>query len=146
MDDILKEIEKSADDIQIPTSLDPNNVKKKLKERKLSEESNYMNYKKSEYKKVDEEKHKNKKFNVRKIVEYAAAIALVIGIGSAGIYNVITRQAGNESEKNIQSYEINASNQVASCEDADKNTRNDADQSQLDSADAYLEKKNDIGT
>lgn len=48
MDDILKEIEKSADDIQIPTSLDPNNVKKKLKERKLSEESNYMNYKKSE--------------------------------------------------------------------------------------------------
>lgn len=51
MDDILKEIEKSADDIQIPTSLDPNNVKKKLKERKLSEESNYMNYKKSEYKK-----------------------------------------------------------------------------------------------
>ena len=146
MDDILKEIEKSADDIQIPTSLDPNNVKKKLKERKLSEESNYMNYKKSEYKKVDEEKHKNKKFNVRKIVEYAAAIALVIGIGSAGIYNVITRQAGNESEKNIQSDEINASNQVASCEDADKNTRNDADQSQLDSADAYLEKKNDIGT
>lgn len=51
MDDILKEIEKAADDIQIPTSLDPNNVKKKLKERKLSEESNYMNYKKSEYKK-----------------------------------------------------------------------------------------------
>ena len=146
MDDILKEIEKAADDIQIPTSLDPNNVKKKLKERKLSEESNYMNYKKSEYKKVNEEKHKNKKFNVRKIVEYAAAIALVIGIGSAGIYNVITRQAGNESEKNIQSDEINASNQVASCEDADKNTRNDADQSQLDSADAYLEKKNDIGT
>ena len=39
---------------------------KKLKERKLSEESNYMNYKKSEYKKVNEEKHKNKKFNVRK--------------------------------------------------------------------------------
>ena len=146
MDDILKEIEKAADDIQIPASLDPNNVKKKLKERKLSEESNYMNYKKSEYKKVNEEKHKNKKFNVRKIVEYAAAIALVIGIGSAGIYNVITRQAGNESEKNIQSDEINASNQVASCEDADKNTRNDADQSQLDSADAYLEKKNDIGT
>ena len=36
--------------------------------------------------------------------------------------------------------------QVASCEDADKNTRNDADQSQLDSADAYMEKKNDIGT
>ena len=144
MDDILKEIEKAADDIQIPASLD--NVKKKLKERKLSEESNYMNYKKSEYKKVNEEKHKNKKFNVRKIVEYAAAIALVIGIGSAGIYNVITRQAGNESEKNIQSDEINASNQVASCEDADKNTRNDADQSQLDSADAYLEKKNDIGT
>lgn len=144
MDDILKEIEKAADDIQIPASLDPNNVKKKLKERKLSEESNYMNYKKSEYKKVNEEKHKNKKFNVRKIVEYAAAIAL--GIGSAGIYNVITRQAGNESEKNIQSDEINASNQVASCEDADKNTRNDADQSQLDSADAYLEKKNDIGT
>ena len=71
---------------------------------------------------------------------------MVIGIGSAGIYNVITRQAGNESEKNIQSDEINASNQVASCEDADKNTRNDADQSQLDSADAYLEKKNDIGT
>lgn len=49
MDDILKEIEKAADDIQIPASLDPNNVKKKLKERKLSEESNYMNYKKSEY-------------------------------------------------------------------------------------------------
>lgn len=67
MDDILKEIEKAADDIQIPTSLDPNNVKKKLKERKLSEESNYMNYKKSEYKKVNEEKHKNKKFNVRKL-------------------------------------------------------------------------------
>ena len=43
MDDILKEIEKAADDIQIPASLDPNNVKKKLKERKLSEESNYMN-------------------------------------------------------------------------------------------------------
>ena len=34
MDDILKEIEKAADDIQIPASLDPNNVKKKLKERK----------------------------------------------------------------------------------------------------------------
>lgn len=67
MDDILKEIEKAADDIQIPASLDPNNVKKKLKERKLSEESNYMNYKKSEYKKVNEEKHKNKKFNVRKL-------------------------------------------------------------------------------
>ena len=33
MDDILKEIEKAADDIQIPASLDPNNVKKKLKER-----------------------------------------------------------------------------------------------------------------
>lgn len=61
MDDILKEIEKAADDIQIPASLDPNNVKKKLKERKLSEESNYMNYKKLEYKKVNEEKHKNKK-------------------------------------------------------------------------------------
>ena len=88
MDDILKEIEKSADDIQIPTSLDPDNVKKKLEERKLCGESNY---KKSEYVKVDEEKHKNKKFNVRKIVEYAAAIALVIGIGSAGIYNVITK-------------------------------------------------------
>lgn len=66
MDDILKEIEKSADDIQIPTSLDQNNVKKKLKERKLSEESNYMNYMKSEYKKVDEEKHKNKKIQCKK--------------------------------------------------------------------------------
>jgi len=143
MDDILKEIEKSADDIQIPTSLDPDNVKKKLEERKLCGESNY---KKSEYVKVDEEKHKNKKFNVRKIVEYAAAIALVIGIGSAGIYNVITRQMGNEADKNIQNDEMNASSQVASCEDADKNTRNDADQSQLDSADSYLEKKNDIGT
>ena len=47
MDDILKEIEKAADDIQIPASLDPNNVKKKLKERKLSEVSNYMDNKKS---------------------------------------------------------------------------------------------------
>ncbi len=28
MDDILKEIEKSADDIQIPTSLDPIRIRK----------------------------------------------------------------------------------------------------------------------
>ena len=143
MDDILKEIEKSADDIQIPTSLDPDNVKKKLEERKLCGESNY---KKSEYEKVGEEKYKQKKFNVRKIVEYAAAIALVIGISSAGIYNVITRQTGNEADKNIQNDEINASSQVASYEDTDKNSKKDADQSQLDSKDAYLEKKSDIGT
>lgn len=41
MDDIFKKIEKSADDIQIPTSLDPDNVKKKLEERELYGESNY---------------------------------------------------------------------------------------------------------
>lgn len=143
MDDIFKKIEKSADDIQIPTSLDPDNVKKKLEERELYGESNY---KKAEYGKVDGEKYKQTKFNVRKIVECAAAIALVVGISSAGIYNVITRQTGNESGKNIQSDVINESNHVASYEDEDKNTTKDANQSQLDSKDAYLEKKSDIGT
>ena len=143
MDDILKEIEKSADDIQIPTSLDPDNVKKKLEERELYGESNY---KKAEYGKVDGEKYKQTKFNVRKIVECAAAIALVVGISSAGIYNVIIRQIGNESGKNIQSDVINESSHVASYEDEDKNTTKDANQSQLDSKDAYLEKKSDIGT
>lgn len=143
MDDIFKKIEKSADDIQIPTSLDPDNVKKKLEERELYGESNY---KKAEYGKVDGEKYKQTKFNVRKIVECAAAIALVVGISSAGIYNVIIRQTGNESGKNIQSDVINESNHVASYEDADKNTTKDANQSQLDSKDAYLEKKSDIGT
>ena len=54
MDDIFKKIEKSADDIQIPTSLDPDNVKKKLEERELYGESNY---KKAEYGKVDGEKY-----------------------------------------------------------------------------------------
>lgn len=143
MDDIFKKIEKSADDIQIPTSLDPDNVKKKLEERELYGESNY---KKAEYGKVDGEKYKQTKFNVRKIVECAAAIALVVGISSAGIYNVIIRQTGNESGKNIQSDVINESNHVASYEDEDKNTTKDANQSQLDSKDAYLEKKSDIGT
>lgn len=143
MDDIFKKIEKSADDIQIPTSLDPDNVKKKLEERELYGESNY---KKAEYGKVDGEKYKQTKFNVRKIVECAAAIALVVGISSAGIYNVITRQTGNESGKNIQSDVINESNHVASYKDEDKNTTKDANQSQLDSKDAYLEKKSDIGT
>lgn len=143
MDDIFKKIEKSVDDIQIPTSLDPDNVKKKLEERELYGESNY---KKAEYGKVDGEKYKQTKFNVRKIVECAAAIALVVGISSAGIYNVITRQTGNESGKNIQSDVINESNHVASYEDEDKNTTKDANQSQLDSKDAYLEKKSDIGT
>lgn len=143
MDDIFKKIEKSADDIQIPTSLDPDNVKKKLEERELYGESNY---KKAEYGKVDGEKYKQTKFNVRKIVECAAAIALVVGISSAGIYNVITRQTENESGKNIQSDVINESNHVASYEDEDKNTTKDANQSQLDSKDAYLEKKSDIGT
>ena len=143
MDDIFKKIEKSADDIQIPTSLDPDNVKKKLEERELYGESNY---KKAEYGKVDGEKYKQTKFNVRKIVECAAAIALVVGISSAGIYNVIIRQTGNESGKNIQSDVINESNHVASYEDEDKNTTKDSNQSQLDSKDAYLEKKSDIGT
>lgn len=143
MDNIFKKIEKSADDIQIPTSLDPDNVKKKLEERELYGESNY---KKAEYGKVDGEKYKQTKFNVRKIVECAAAIALVVGISSTGIYNVITRQTGNESGKNIQSDVINESNHVASYEDEDKNTTKDANQSQLDSKDAYLEKKSDIGT
>ena len=143
MDDIFKKIEKSADDIQIPTSLDPDNVKKKLEERELYGESNY---KKAEYGKVDGEKYKQTKFNVRKIVECAAAIALVVGISSAGIYNVIIRQTGNESGKNIQSDVINESNHVASYEDEDKNTTKESNQSQLDSKDAYLEKKSDIGT
>lgn len=143
MDDIFKKIEKSADDIQIPTSLDPDNVKKKLEERELYGESNY---KKAECEKVDGEKYKQTKFNVRKIVECAAALALVVGISSAGIYNVIIRQTGNESGKNIQSDVINESNHVASYEDEDKNTTKDANQSQLDSKDAYLEKKSDIGT
>lgn len=143
MDDIFKKIEKSADDIQIPTSLDPDNVKKKLEERELYGESNY---KKAEYGKVDGEKYKQTKFNVRKIVECAAAIALVVGISSAGIYNAIIRQTGNESGKNIQSDVINESNHVASYEDEDKNTTKDANQSQLDSKDTYLEKKSDIGT
>ena len=41
MDDILKEIEKAADDIQIPASLDPNNVKKKLKKSEVVNQDVY---------------------------------------------------------------------------------------------------------
>ena len=45
MDDILKEIEKAADDIQIPTSLDPNNVKKKLKKSEVVNQDVYQKIK-----------------------------------------------------------------------------------------------------
>ena len=38
MDDILKEIEKAADDIQKPTTIDPNYRKETLKERVLKEQ------------------------------------------------------------------------------------------------------------
>lgn len=131
INDILIKIEKSADDVCVPDTLDPENIKKRLYEQKeLSEKNQYSSHKQFAV------LRKDKKFNIRRFAEYAAAFVLVVSLGSAGIYGLITKNAlHNRGEESVAAGTENQSNENDKA--GEKNIE--------ESSDVYYEKKSDIG-
>lgn len=71
MDALMKQVEKAAEDVQVPQSLTPEAVKAKLSGKK-------------------------RRFGLRRATEFAAAIALVAVVGGTGIYGMIQRSGAGE--------------------------------------------------
>ena len=71
MDALMKQVEKTAEDVQVPQSLTPEAVKAKLSGKK-------------------------RRFGLRRATEFAAAIALVAVVGGTGIYGMIQRSGAGE--------------------------------------------------
>ncbi len=73
MEKILSEIETSAKDIKVPESLEPENVKAKIRGRK-------------------------NKYPYRRTKEIAAAVALLVIVSGSGIYGMMTGNGGNSAD------------------------------------------------
>lgn len=71
MDALMKQVEKTAEDVQVPQSLTPEAVKAKLSGKK-------------------------RRFGLRRATEFAAAIALVAVVSGTGIYGMIQRSGAGE--------------------------------------------------
>lgn len=99
MEEILKKIEQSAEDVTVPKELEPEQVKKRLLEQKK------------------QKKH----FARRSMVEAAAAIALVAVIGGSSVYGFHMRNHGDETKESAYSgngTDVSTSQDIAGNPDA----------------------------
>lgn len=99
MEEILKKIEQSAEDVTVPKELEPEQVKKRLLEQK----------------------RQKKHFARRSMVEAAAAIALVAVIGGSSVYGFHMRKHGDETKESAYSgngTEVSTSQDTAGNPDA----------------------------
>ena len=118
MEDILKKIEQSADDILVPKELEPEQVKEKL----LSQ------------------KKQKKHFNKRHIVEVAAAVALVAVIGGSGVYGFAMR---NHGEGNPASAYSENNTESSTSQDLSSNQGSESKQDVLEDVQKEAAKKKD---
>lgn len=79
MEQVIAKIEHSADDIEVPESLEPEAVKRKLRSGR-------------------------KRFSLRRMTELAAAVALVVAVGGTGVYGMKTKysESGAGGQESVE--------------------------------------------
>ena len=90
MNQVLEQLEKSVENISVPESLSPENIRKKLQKEK-----------------------KRKTISRRHKFEIAAAIALIVAVGGTGIYKGIEKQNSGSHNDAVEMYEQATEKEIA---------------------------------